>query len=388
MKTKILAVLSLLMLIFLFSRMDSRSTERKINYPLDIMGKGGAGLTSHANFGMLFMNPAAFALYKDLTVSLLKIGASINYDWYQFYTIYDTLSRSGGDLSALSSEQWKTLLNLRAMVGVTGPLAIGYIYDSIGFLLYNDILTSMVVKQSPGLPYVDFGSYMDVGCLTGFGFEFPLPVFLGKFIKGYGGLSIKFINRFKVEDHRMSIIEAYDMGLSLLSFQKGFLLGQAIGSDFGFMIKSEDWAFGLVLRDWFNTSFFWREYDANFKPIENSTNKYEPTYWGFQMDIGGSYTLHDVLPNYFISDLSFYMDLANITEWSENFFLKVRIGAETTMFTFLKIRGGIYKGYPTAGLGFVLPFVTINIAYFTEELGPLPGSLPQQNLALDVQIIL
>ncbi len=237
MKLRLFFTLIFFMMVLFYSSANSLSTERKINYQLEIMGKGGAGLTSHANFGMLFMNPAAFALYKDLTVSLLKVGASINYDWYQCYTIFDTLSSHGGDLSALSSEQWKALLNLRAMVGITGPLAVGYIYEGIGFLLYNDILTSMVVKQSPGLPYVDFGSYMDVGCLTGVGFEFPLPVFLGKFVKGYGGLSIKFINRFKVEDHRMSIIEAYDMGMSLLSFKKGFLMGQAIGSDFGFMIS-------------------------------------------------------------------------------------------------------------------------------------------------------
>ncbi len=387
MKAKLIFLL-LIYFLFITGLTFGLLTERKITRPVDIMAIGGAGITSYDKFGMLFMNPAAFALYDNLKVSLLRAGVSANWDCYNLYTVYDTLSKNGNDFSKLSSDQWKTLLNSRATIGVTGPLALGFIWEGIGFLFYNDLLTSIVVKQAPGLPYVDFGSYTDIGCLAGFGFKIPIPVFLGKFTMVYGGVTVKYIDRIKYENHRMSLLEAYDQGISVMDYKKGFLWGQAIGSDAGFMIKSEDLAFGLVLRDWFNTQFSWREYSADLKPIDATAGNNPPTYFPFQLDIGSSYRIQNVLPKYFISDLTFYLDLDNIQDFSQNFFLKTRIGFEVGFLAFMKLRGGIYQGYPTAGFALIFPFITINGAYYTEELGDIPGSIPEQNLVLEVDIVI
>ncbi len=363
----------------------AESTEFKPPPPVDIIATGGAGLTSYDKYGMLFMNPAAFALYDDLLVSLFRAGVSANYDLYNYYTIYNALQKNGGDYSQLTPDQWKTLINAKAELGAEGPLALGFLWQGVGLLFYDDMQSSITAKQDPGLPYFDFQSYLDLNCLAGIGFKIPVPVFLGEFTTVYGGVTVKYINRLKYSNPRMSLLEAYDTEISFINFDKGFLWGQAIGSDAGLLLKSEDLSLGLVVRDWFGTQFSWREYAANQQEIYN-TNDTQPTYWAPELDIGSSYKIKSVLPQYFVSDLTFYFDLDNIQDFTQDFFLKVRLGAEIGLLTFIKLRAGIYKGYPTAGVGLVFPLLSINCAYYTEELGELPGSIPEQIFILEVDI--
>ncbi len=363
------------------------STEVKPPPPVDIIATGGAGLTSYDKFGMLFMNPAAFALYNDLLVSVLRAGISANYDLYNYYSIFNALSQNGMNFSALSPTQWQELINANAELGVEGPIALGFLWQGIGVLFYNDFQTTLQTMQEAGFPYFNYDSYADFVCLAGFGFKIPVPVFLGKFSEVYAGVNVKYINRLEYSNPRMSLLEAYDTAISIAVFQNGFLWGQAIGSDAGLMLKSEDLALGLVMRDWFGTQFSWREYAANGQQIISPTNLV-PTYWAPELDVGSSYTVKSVLPKYLLGDVTFYFDLDDILNFTQDFFLKVRLGAELGVFSFLKLRAGFYEGYPTAGFGLVFPLITINAAYFTEELGELPGSEPQQNYELEIDIIL
>jgi hypothetical protein len=332
------------------------------------------------------MNPAAFIISDTPRFSILNIGLGANFDLYNYYNIYNTLSANSNDLASLTPDQWKKIMNLSANISLTGPLTIGYIWDGIGILLYDNALVSMITRQDLGIPVINFGTYLDIGALVGFGFKIPMPVFMGKFTKAYGGISIKYINRFKYENPRLSLLELLDVGTGLMSFQKGFLWGQAIGSDVGFLVRAEEWSYGFVVRDWFTTQFSWNEYSADFKQI--NTNALPTTSFSPALDLGGSYRIKTILPQYYISDLTFYLDLANSIDFTENYLLKIRFGTEISLFNFLKLRGGIYKGYPTIGVGVVTSFLTINAAYYTEEYGDFPGSMPQQNYTLELHFIL
>ncbi len=365
------------------------SEERKITYPVDIMATGGAGITSYDKFGMIYMNPAAFALPENAKISILNLGASLNYDLYNYYLLYNNLQANNFDLSKLPSPLLKALLNLSANVGVSGPLAVGYIWQGLGFYIYDNFLTSAIVQQGPGLPYVNFGSYFDLGLLMGFGFKIPTPEFLDRFTTLYAGITIKYINRLKYENPRMSLLEAFDTFQGILNFKNGFEWGQAIGSDLGFLMKGDNWGAGFVIRDWFTTQFSWTEYDYHFNPVPAVNGEsIPPTYYYPSFDIGCSYTLQNLLNFYTFKGPTFYFDLVNIFDFTENYFLKTRIGAEVSVFTILKLRAGLYKGYPTAGFGIVMPFITINAAYFTEELGAFPGSEPQQNYVIEFHFII
>jgi hypothetical protein len=199
------------------------STEVKPPPPVDIIATGGAGVTSYDKFGIIFMNPAAFALHDDLMVSLLRAGISANYDLYNYYNIYNFLSQNGNDFTQLNSQQWQQIINARAELGAEGPLAAGFLWQGAGILFYNDMQTTLAAEQNPGLPYFNFDSYFDFNIIAGYGFKIPIPVFLGKFTAVYCGLSVKYINRLEYSDPRMSLLSAYDAEISFVNFQRGFM---------------------------------------------------------------------------------------------------------------------------------------------------------------------
>jgi hypothetical protein len=57
-------------------------------------------------------------------------------------------------------------------------------------------------------------------------------------------------------------------------------------------------------------------------------------------------------------------------------------GAEATFFKVITLRGGINRGWLSAGAGIKLLFLDLNAAVFTEELGALPGDHPRSGLAI------
>lgn len=358
-------------------------TERTITKPIRVMARGGTGVTAYNDYSVFFMNPAGLGVTNKLKLSFLEVGATANYDIYDLSLLAPKIQ--GGSFSNLTDDDWNKLVNANAVVGLSGPVALGMILDHFGLYIYDTSLVSAAVQQSAGLPYADFGAYIDVGVTAGYGFEVPLPFDIGKMNKFYVGATLKFINRIKLEDSRMSIIEMYDLANSLTSGERGILMGQAFGSDLGMLFKSENWSAGMVIRDWFSTQFGWKEYDINLKAMDSTNipnSGYMPSF-----DIGGSYTLKTPLAKYLLGDIVFSMDLVDIFDWSENFWLKTRIGMEiSTLWDLIKLRCGLYKGYPTVGLGLDIPLFNLNVAYYTEELGEMPGSKPQQTFVADLQI--
>jgi hypothetical protein len=61
-------------------------------------------------------------------------------------------------------------------------------------------------------------------------------------------------------------------------------------------------------------------------------------------------------------------------------------GAEVRLLSFLTLRGGINRGWLSAGAGLKLLFLDLNAAVFTEELGPLPGDAPRSGLSVQAAI--
>ena len=63
-----------------------------------------------------------------------------------------------------------------------------------------------------------------------------------------------------------------------------------------------------------------------------------------------------------------------------------KIGAEFSLFNFLKVRGGLNSGYFTLGGSVNLGFITIDAAYFWEELGVVAGEKGLDGLSLRFNI--
>ncbi len=359
--------------------------EKPLLISVDIIGCGGTGITADNKFGMLFMNPASFGITSKGYFSLLKIGVRANYDLYQYYQYYDKIANvNPNDPSSISPETLDIINKLKISTGLSGPLSFGYLTEGIGFLLYNDFHTSLYTKPSFLLPYVDFGAYADFVFLAGFGTKFDLPFYFGKLVKTYGGITVKYINRIKYENKRLSILKVFDM-VSTGAFKEGYLWGQAIGSDLGLLFKGENISVGITIKDWFNTFFSWNKYDTNYQYVPEE--KIEQTYYPLSFNFGISYKLNNYFMKYGISDWIFAFDIVDVFGFEENYFLKLRFGTEVKFLNIFKARAGIYKGYPTLGFGIEIPFLNINFAYYTEELSKVPGYNPQQNFILELHMV-
>ena len=63
------------------------------------------------------------------------------------------------------------------------------------------------------------------------------------------------------------------------------------------------------------------------------------------------------------------------------------IGAETELLGgFLALRAGLNKGWISMGVGLDLLALELNLAVFTEELGPRPGDNPRTGISMEVAI--
>lgn len=356
-----------------------------LSHSADVMGTGGAGIAASERFGMIYQNPASLAIGDFGEFSVLRVGAMANTDLYDMYLLSQEIDSSSATygLEDFTDDQWEMLLNVDSLVGITGPLSLGYVGQNIGLLLYSEFQTMASVEQSTGLPYVNFGSYLDLGFIVGYGMEIPLPIFLGKMSRFYAGISLKYINRIKVVDERMSLVEAFDTYSKIMDTSGGVLVGQNISADLGFNYQiNERIAAAAVVRDFFNTGFYWTERNSSWEEVENSA--IPMTYFYPALDIGVAFKSR--VSTYRVSELNVYFDIVDCLDFSENYMLKLRLGADVTFLNFLVVRAGLYKGYPTLGLTLDLPVVKINAVYYTEELGDVPGTIPMETALLELEI--
>jgi hypothetical protein len=64
--------------------------------------------------------------------------------------------------------------------------------------------------------------------------------------------------------------------------------------------------------------------------------------------------------------------------FGEDIYTHVHLGAEFR-YWFLRFRGGAYQGYPSGGLGVDIPFLKIDYAFYSRELGEKAGDLRETN---------
>jgi len=64
----------------------------------------------------------------------------------------------------------------------------------------------------------------------------------------------------------------------------------------------------------------------------------------------------------------------------------LHVGAEVKLLSMVSLRGGLNRGWLSAGAGFKLLFIDVNAAVFTEELGAVAGDKPRSGIALQAAI--
>ena len=65
--------------------------------------------------------------------------------------------------------------------------------------------------------------------------------------------------------------------------------------------------------------------------------------------------------------------------------MHLHMGGELDL-TLLRLRGGLYQGYPTAGVGINLWLIKLDVVYYARERGEKLGYAPEDNVAVELQI--
>lgn len=374
-------------------------------YDARVMAMGGAFCAIADDKNMLFFNPAGFATYGQMEVSIR--------DAIVDPTLWRPQYNNIGDLTVYSYTYNRELVELfysMLSFGQSGLLGgksdpftqlydMGYFTD-MGSLSYdehveaNKLINKLYNSRiryianlellSYARHYFGFGFFYNQDIVLDFrpagllpevsGYVYAdaiFPVGIGIPVPGHKrwsvGLTYKYFQRLKVEVNTIEdLIEAIDffenMGyinedsLESKSFFDTFLegydtdkaahsakIGTGHGFDLGFMYRpTYAWKFGLLLSDVYTHIRWW---DGS-----------EPSYIPFNARIGAAW-----MPSFdwiIFSDPIIASDIEDVLhQQKKNIFLKWHLGAEIKLlFNLFALRGGINDGYLSYGAGFDLNF--------------------------------
>lgn len=397
-----------LVLLLAISIFPSITLAEEIRYDIDSFfstprqnGLGGIYLLNYKESLSFLKNPSVVSINPKGHFYLIKLssmlGANAGY-------LYDTLGLSSYNLNPFNPLQWfgfdwnsltnellkdpyGLLINANPEVGIFGPLAIGYVGNGIGIMLYNDFFTSLSIRQAPGLPYVELKTFAELGFAFAFGTYFDLS----KFFTLYTGISVSYSKRYKSPFFYggtvFEVIKFYE------NTQRGIYeydVGDSLWGNVGFILEDNNLnlKYAFVVENFFGRTFFWNRitYD-NGQEIIKENNNYI-SYIPPKFDFGISYDLDRIpyIPAFILSEFSLQLNLINVFDFSEFWFKKVHLGSEVALFKVFKLRGGLSQGYPTFGLGIDFEYITVDVAFSQYEKGVLPGYQGAQNVSISIEI--
>ncbi|MBN2407927.1 MAG: conjugal transfer protein TraF [Elusimicrobia bacterium] len=344
---------------------------------VEAYGMGGAGMTVMGRYDVLY-NPALLALKSGFHMRILELPISISNDIFKFYDFYDENQEELEDFDEQDAGKQAELLDeisdtvtdykVRLRIGAVNPSISagpfpfygrdGKIWCGLG--IYDQVDVGAKMNAGLLIPTVDFWARVDVQAVMPLAYKIPsLPYSLPG--EAYAGINLKLVNRYKYEENRMSVLEFSDFDVDEDDVKKG----NGYGWDWGLLYKySEKWTFSYVMKDFLSTRI---GYDDDTSEVIKT-----------QVGLGSAYNLTKLITLAGeVRDIKFD-DLGKAT-----FFTKLYLGGELNLINILRLRAGLYQGYPSFGFG-LLGF--LNYAFYARELSEYPGNDPEWNHVFSLSI--
>ena len=359
-------------------------TEASINIPSARMAAlGGYHAAMADDVSVLFANPGGYrASEPQLSIAELTVNLT--------GPIFDmaNLFLEGGDIAS-NPKTVEIFNSLYSGMKLLGPVAVAFVGDGVGFGIYN---STEAIIESPTT--TDFQTTLTEEVLLVGGYSFRIPAFEGTphnldvglnmkgFVRGEGGFSYSLL---LINDFLDSI------GPDLV-MNEPYANIVGIGFDLGALYSFGDrFSAGLVAEDLYSPTLrssylSLEEYLDGAAPVDK-TNGVLP----FQLHTGVRYSpVIDRSSDYFNRiDLYFdYRDMLDFWVYPElatNPLLHISLGAELSMLEILSIRGGLYEGLASAGVGVDLNFAQLNLAMYGRENAIEPGLQPVYNVILGLE---
>jgi hypothetical protein len=345
------------------------------------MALGGVFSSVPTSAFSFFGNPAAFAS-KKTTYLLPTVDA-----WAYFRptagnigSLIDNANSSSSLLPAAFS-----LMAQNGGVGAGASAGLGYAGKGLGLGFF---VTSDNFAEGTSPAGASVSSDTEVTGIVGLGF----PIHLGSLDLSVGGDLRPF---YHVRIHELG---QADVVLADLIDGSGSLYSDSffgVVMDLGAMLKLGDFTVGLSVHDIapsfpIATSTIAQLQSSLSSGSLPSTSSATDTAV-FTPDIAAGLSwAPKLLPGYVEPSLYFEMQdpITVIRQWSGigSALNLLHAGGEVKLLNFIMLRGGLNRGWLSAGAGVKLFFLDLNAAVFTEELGSLPGDRPRSGLAIQAAI--
>ena len=363
------------------------------------MGMGGAGLAINDGLDSLFYNPSILGQGK-VRFSIPSATVTVNH-------IYDLLKKGEDGTSALDkvqtavkeglTENISDLIPVVSSLIGTGKSKIASVEASVGMLANVFGLAMNVndtVRSFDGTVFDD----LKISAVMGFGFGIgsdDVRLSLGC----TGKLNVNAFSK------RISVSDAMSFNEETIN-QLPFAIGYGIPFDAGVTFKFHSLKATATLSD--INLFGLGEYKYDMILVEEVTNRLNT----IDAISGEATKIRENSVYQFTPKMKLNAGIAFDTESSTGIKLAVdvvdilsisdaldagystkgvilghtKIGAEFSLLNFLKVRGGLNSGYFTLGGSVNLGFITIDAAYFWEELGVVAGEKGLDGLSLRFNI--
>ena len=358
--------------------------------------------------------------YRNRWLSLIQAQGVIAGDFLSFWENKDALIEAAGSIAdgvTLENDLYNYLSGLRLAAGTTPlffsmqnilPLHLSLaVFDSL----------NMRVKTNPDgpLPTWDILAYNDTVAVLNFAYKLPeieLGVFKerGNILELSFGANAKVIQRMQIGKNGAEIsdlVDLSDLNMKKLDFRRGMAFGMDLGivAAFHLNVDGADWytqkrdkpdlTLSLVCTDFYKTRFSWtrpNSYDSLGDILFGDGESIDgPAGEGVikpGLGIGVAWWIGTIIP-FVLDDIILTFDVRDIFSSASTTFLKIYAGFEFSVIKAFKLRGGIYQGYLSGGLGIDVPVLPIEIdfAYWGEEMGLYPGQERLDNFGATLNLV-
>jgi hypothetical protein len=321
-----------------------------------------------------FGNPAGFASQKS-TLMLPELDA-----WLYLKPTSSNLSRlakSLGDKNALLTQVFNLMADNHGSGG-GASLGLGYAGKGIGagFFASSD---EFVEGSNPASSLLH--SETELSAVIGLG----LPIQLGALRMSVGG-DLRPFYRISLQQQALADLLANN---NLASLSANAFFGVAM--DLGASMQLGSFTLGLSVRDIAPTYLISTDTLSNIASslgsgsLPKAAPNADAAVFSPNVTAGLSWA-PKLVPG--LVEPALYLELQDPVNVARTWdgigsALKLlHVGAEVKLLNFIYLRGGLNRGWISAGAGLKFLFLDLNAAVFTEELGPLPGDQPRSGLAL------
>jgi outer membrane protein OmpA-like peptidoglycan-associated protein len=344
------------------------NTERIFIEGMRPMGMGGAFTAVADDENALFYNPAGLARLKywRFTFPDILVGTDIkSYDnlVYLLGHYNDVMKLSDGSLSDEQKAELADVIDRLSNTRIHNLLqySMTYIQPHFGFglHLFDDNLLETGAILIPEANWdVRAGFIPNLG--FGWGWDIPQAGYLAF------GLGFKGIIQAKSMEENMSVFALGDVPMEM---QWG------AGFDLGLLFQpTKELNFAVVVNDLYTQIM-------NEVQVPNLKVGFAYKPWWMQYEDLQTTLALDVVELNWQGDNEFKNSKNNAALIN---FSKLRVGVEFVLSGLVALRGGMYQGYPTAGISLQTSFINLDWVYYAKELGTYPGQNPEWNQRLSI----